>query len=486
MKKILFIILSIVSTLLNAQQLPISNEHLINKFALNPAFAGINQNIESYIGYRQNWIGIEGAPRTQFFNISGRLTEDMTNMGFGASVVNEQTGNFKHFYADFTYAYHIMLSDEMSLSFGLTPKLYRNQIDLAKIKSFGNGPDPLLQGNSALVGTSYDLGVNILLASKAFCFGLNVPRTLAMKVNYPSTDGGQASTFAISRLITASGSYNIEGIDKMVIEPTVIARYSMPSGSINYAASVFVKYDYRLWGALTYNAGNIIGVSGGAALGDRIVLNYTYELGMGGITSKSSGTHEITIGFLIRTPKERVEPTIFPLVELVEPKEPKKKTDDVQKKLDVLDKKFAKQVDSCKKRIKDLEDKLKGKELADDKKDADMWQKGVVLQNIRFGNNSDKMFSSSFPELNKIVTKMKAEPETMVKITGYTDNIGSAQYNLKLSERRAKAVRDYLIEKGIEDKRVLSEGKGDANPIGDNTSDVGRAMNRRIEAAWKK
>ena len=76
---------------------------------------------------------------------------------------------------------------------------------------------------------------------------------------------------------------------------------------------------------------------------------------------------------------------------------------------------------------------------------------------------------------------MKETPNVSVKIEGHTDNVGSKEYNQKLSERRAKSVANYLIDKGVEKERVTTEGFGFSKPIASNKTAEGRAKNRRTE-----
>ncbi|HEY3875005.1 MAG TPA: OmpA family protein, partial [Candidatus Kapabacteria bacterium] len=100
---------------------------------------------------------------------------------------------------------------------------------------------------------------------------------------------------------------------------------------------------------------------------------------------------------------------------------------------------------------------------------------------VFFDFNSADLKTSSYPELNRAVRLMKAVPTMRVEIAGYTDNVGTTDYNLDLSKRRANAVRDYLIHNGVDASRVSAAGYGPDSPVGDNTTDEGRAENRRVE-----
>jgi outer membrane protein OmpA-like peptidoglycan-associated protein len=87
----------------------------------------------------------------------------------------------------------------------------------------------------------------------------------------------------------------------------------------------------------------------------------------------------------------------------------------------------------------------------------------------------------SYPELSRAMSLMKANPSMQVEIAGYTDSKGSDDYNIDLSQRRANAVKDYLIKHGIEKRRVTARGYGKADPIASNDTEDGRAENRRVE-----
>ncbi len=84
-------------------------------------------------------------------------------------------------------------------------------------------------------------------------------------------------------------------------------------------------------------------------------------------------------------------------------------------------------------------------------------------------------------KLEDLVSKLKGTDIEVIVATGHTDSVGSDAYNMKLSLRRAKAVKAFLVSKGIQASRVFIEGKGERQPIGDNHSREGRAKNRRVE-----
>jgi outer membrane protein OmpA-like peptidoglycan-associated protein len=84
-------------------------------------------------------------------------------------------------------------------------------------------------------------------------------------------------------------------------------------------------------------------------------------------------------------------------------------------------------------------------------------------------------------ELDKVVQLLHDNPGVKIQISGHTDNIGTATDNLKLSENRAKAVTAYLAGKGIDIKRLTSRGYGATQPVADNKTEEGKALNRRTE-----
>ncbi len=104
-----------------------------------------------------------------------------------------------------------------------------------------------------------------------------------------------------------------------------------------------------------------------------------------------------------------------------------------------------------------------------------------VLEDIIFDFDKAKLKSEFYSQLDEIVYVLKQQPDLKVEIQGHTCNIGSDNYNMSLSERRAKAVVDYLVSKGIDRARLKSKGYGETKPLASNDTKEGRKLNRRAQ-----
>lgn len=111
----------------------------------------------------------------------------------------------------------------------------------------------------------------------------------------------------------------------------------------------------------------------------------------------------------------------------------------------------------------------------------------IVLENVEYDLNKATLRPSSYKTLNDLVKVMKSKDKMKIEIAGHTDNTGSDEYNLKLSQERAGTIRSYLISKGIKADRVVAKGYGSEQPIAPNShadgsdNPDGRQRNRRTE-----
>ncbi len=107
--------------------------------------------------------------------------------------------------------------------------------------------------------------------------------------------------------------------------------------------------------------------------------------------------------------------------------------------------------------------------------------KAIRLKSLYFEYDRYELMPRSFIELGKLLTILREHPTMQIAVIGHTDNRGSDAYNLELSQRRAKAVADFLLENKIVANRVQFRGEGEGTPMVSNATDEGREMNRRVE-----
>ena len=105
----------------------------------------------------------------------------------------------------------------------------------------------------------------------------------------------------------------------------------------------------------------------------------------------------------------------------------------------------------------------------------------MTLNNIFFDFDKATLKKESNFELNQVVKFMKENPTVKIQLSGHTDYKGSNEYNLTLSNERAKAAYNYLVNHGVPKSRMTYKGYGKTQPIADNSTEAGRALNRRTE-----
>ena len=108
-------------------------------------------------------------------------------------------------------------------------------------------------------------------------------------------------------------------------------------------------------------------------------------------------------------------------------------------------------------------------------------KKIAELKSAHFDFNKATLKPEGKSELDRAVEALKADPALKAEVDGHTDSVGSEAYNMKLSERRANAARDYIVSQGIDASRITTQGFGKSKPIASNDTAEGRAQNRRVE-----
>ncbi len=306
-----------------AQLRPHYSQYILNNFIINPAVAGIENYTDVKISHRHQWVGIQDAPVTTYLTVHGSIGKEdqrtspttllpegenprgrayweqyesaKPHHGWGATVVNDRTGPLNRLSVYGTYAYHLGISAQTSLSAGISVGVTNNTIKTDKL-IFDNPIDPVVANSNLLNRWRPDVNLGVYLYSADYFAGFSVQQIL-----------DQGFIFASDTLTTASKSYphlfmtagykTYAGEDFSII-PSVVFRYinSLPLG---VDLNVKAQYRDRFWVGAGYRLRDGIVGMAGVNVSSMFSVGYAYDYTTSALQNYTSGTHEIVIGFLL-------------------------------------------------------------------------------------------------------------------------------------------------------------------------------------------
>ena len=160
---------------LRAQQDAQYTQYMYNTVSVNPAYAGSRGNLSIAALHRSQWLGLEGAPKTQTLNLHSPI--GYRGVGLGLSIVNDQIGPTSETYFDADFSYTIQLAAEKRLSFGLKGSVHLLDIRFSELTTDPNNPDATLQ-DDIQNRLSPNVGAGVYYHTETFYAGLSVPRFL--------------------------------------------------------------------------------------------------------------------------------------------------------------------------------------------------------------------------------------------------------------------------------------------------------------------
>lgn len=280
------LVLCILTTVCSAQQDPLYSQYINNPFVLNPAYAGLTNNLNASLSYRQQWTGFEGRPTT--INANAHMSLLNNTMGTGLMVVSDQVGATTVMEVYGSYAYRIKVADDKTLSFGLQAGFINYKTENAKLTIQDPG-DPVFTGETSDLKPA--IGSGIILTGDKFFIGLSVPRMLNVKAR-----AEEFNYTVYTQHFYAMGSYLFFLNDRVRFKPSVLAKVvkgAPLSADVNAAFIIHEKYTA---GVLTRNF-STYGVLLQAMIRNSFRLGYTMEVPTGRSVGTSFLTHEITLGF---------------------------------------------------------------------------------------------------------------------------------------------------------------------------------------------
>lgn len=275
-----------------AQQMPQYTNFDMNYFGLNPAVAGSEECLDLKIGYRRQWIGLEGSPTSAFLNAHGKVGKSRTGNfhGVGGMVETDKTGPISFTSAHGAYAYHLRVNRKYMLAMGATLGLLQYRLDLggAVLPEVGALNDPaLLASQSSLVFPMADIG--FWLYGKDHFIGLSMKNILNTQVQDIGLD-----TYVVPHFLL-SGGVNIDLNKGFEFKPQALVKYV---GGSRLAADLNLLFEYKdvVTAGLGVRSEN--GISGIVRFNvlKYFSVGYSYDYTLSKIRFGGQNTHELVIG----------------------------------------------------------------------------------------------------------------------------------------------------------------------------------------------
>jgi type IX secretion system PorP/SprF family membrane protein len=275
----------------SAQQMPVRSNWIFNYFQENPAVAGIAECLELKAGYRQMWVGLEGAPTTSFANINGVLYDDDHNIhGIGARVVEDEAGPYSFTSVNVAYSLNMQLNRKWRIGVGAAAGFAQYRLALGELvmPDLQAGNDPAIQLNSSqILFPTVDIGVHI--NNKYTFYGLSVQHLTGSKV----TNWGLET--AIQQHIGLYGGTMMEMNESVEFRPSAMVKYT--GGSVP-SIDLVGMFDFRdqFQAGLGYRSGSALMGLISVDVFDYVTVGYAYDWNISPLKMGGPSTHELVIG----------------------------------------------------------------------------------------------------------------------------------------------------------------------------------------------
>tara|TARA_Y100000766_G_scaffold177654_1_gene152503 strand:- start:673 stop:1983 length:1311 start_codon:yes stop_codon:yes gene_type:complete len=279
--------LSLMTLVIEAQQLPVFTQYIFNKYIFNPAVTGTEDNFSATANYRYQWQGITDAPRTYIMSVHG--PHKFKSFGLGGSLYTDVTGPTSKTGMYLSYAYHSQMNKETKLSLGLSGGVMQYRVDGTKVNLAD--PGDLTLPNSPMTRMVPDFGFGAYLYGKKFFCGLSVPQFIQAKLDF-SDDGTQTLSNLTSHFYFNTG-YTFKVNQEFSVEPSMMMRYGYPViPQFDFAAKGIYKENYFI-GVMGRTQNGLSVLLGFQSTNGKFNFGYAYDVNTVGLASYSTGSHEL-------------------------------------------------------------------------------------------------------------------------------------------------------------------------------------------------
>jgi type IX secretion system PorP/SprF family membrane protein len=286
---ILFMLLFVACTV-SAQQDPMFTQYMHNPVSINPAYAGSRGTLNAVVMHRQQWVGMDGAPKTLALSINSPFLN--YNVGVGLSLLYDEVGPVKQtgIYAD--YAYHLKVTNTVKLAFGLKGGLNVYDINLLALQGAQNDEHLQLSGMRKMYLPN--VGFGTYLYSDRFYLGVSIPKMLQNSLS----DDGNTLQYANKEerhyFLTGGAVFGLS--DNIKFKPSATVRVVSGSPVSAEVSAAFLLRE-QLWLGGMYRNDNSYGAMVKFDLTKQLSVGYAYDFSQSDLRPYNQGTHEVYISY---------------------------------------------------------------------------------------------------------------------------------------------------------------------------------------------
>jgi type IX secretion system PorP/SprF family membrane protein len=275
-----------------AQYEPQFTQYLNNELFINPAYAGTRGFAAATLLYRDQWVGIEGAPRTATFGFHSPFMHD--KIGLGLSVMNDRIGVTNQTGAFLNYAYHLPTSENSTLSFGLQGGIINVEEKLTDLTTIDPNDPEFSHNIPNKVVPNFGYGMYYHTNNK-FYVGLSIPRFLENKID--------PSTFKTFNRVNVHhwhyylySAYVFDAGENVKCKPSLMFKAAQ-GAPVELDVNINVLFKELFWVGASYRTGDAVALITQYQLTKQLRFGYSYDYALTKLNNYSSGSHEFTLGY---------------------------------------------------------------------------------------------------------------------------------------------------------------------------------------------
>jgi len=300
---LLILFLMGIGVSVSAQQDPMFTQYMHNPVSINPAYAGSRGTLNVVAMHRQQWVGIDGAPKTLALSVNSPFIK--YNVGIGFTLLYDQIGPIKQTGLFGDYSYHIKVSPKTKLAFGLKGGLSIIEKDLSNSVHYNEDEYLSLNGYQKLYLPNF--GVGSYLYSDRFYVGFSIPKMLQNSLS----ENTNTVVNKEERHYFLAGGVVFDVTENIKFKPSTTIRI-VKGSPVSTEISAAALLNDKLWLGAMYRFGDAVGAMVKFEVTNQLSIGYSYDYTLSKLGDYNQGTHEVYISYdFVRKGRKVLSPRYF-------------------------------------------------------------------------------------------------------------------------------------------------------------------------------